>query len=92
MDQVEVAEDAVDHERHRIDQVVRPELLDRRRPDRVEDVTEDHRRRDDHDHLVEQLGAVVHEDAAVARRALLEQRQLVATLAEPEKEREQQRA
>jgi len=87
--QVEIAEDPVQRERQRQSQFIGIELLNGLRADGVERVSHQGGCGDHRNHLVQQIGAVLLEDLAMARRPFGEQHQFVPPLAEREKECEQ---
>ena len=92
MDQVQVAEDAEEHERHRPDQAVVAEAHDGLVGRRVEGVGQQGRRRHDVHHLVQERRAVVIENRPLFAGVGRKQHEFVTALGEAQKQRQEDRA
>ena len=92
MHEIKIAEDPVEHERDGPGQAVGLVLLHRVRGHRVERVRGQAGGRHHRDHLVEEVGAVLGQDLAMAGGGRRERDELVPPLGQGQEEREQQRA
>src|SRR5947209_10597875 len=92
VNQIQISKNPVQGEWNRHPQPRRAELLFSLRADRVEHVRQERRARDDRNHLIEQIGTVLAEDLAVARRAAGEEHEFVPPLRQRDEQGHQDRA
>ena len=92
VEQVEVAEDPVEHEGQRERQEARVELAHGLRRHRVEGIRGHGGRGDDRDHLVEEALAVLGEDGPMGGRRPVERQVFLPPLAEGQEQGDQDRA